>query len=196
MAVMGEEARVVVPMQTATVLVAAPDDTQRAIFAGYLEQRGFKVVLTDNEDRAMDIARTRTVNMVVTGPQMPGLNGYSLTQELRETLPELPVILMSAAGDTLSDGLLDCALAVGEQALNKSPRVERGAPQESTQKRMAKLTAREREVLQLLADGLANKAIARQLSISPRTVENHRAQIMRKTASRSFADLVRLALSA
>jgi FixJ family two-component response regulator len=178
------------------VLVAAPDDSQRAIFAGYLEHRGFKVILTDSEDRAMDIARSGSINMVVTGPVMPGLDGYTLTRELREVLPELPVILMSAAGDTLSDTLLDCTLAIGERALNKIPRVERDTPQKATQNRMAKLTAREREVLQLLADGLANKAIARQLSISPRTVENHRAQIMRKTSSRSFADLVRLALSA
>ncbi|MBY0337908.1 MAG: response regulator [Acetobacteraceae bacterium] len=62
--------------------------------------------------------------------------------------------------------------------------------------RLALLTPREREVLDLLVAGDANKVVARRLGISPRTVETHRASIMEKLGSRSFAETVRLALRA
>lgn len=62
--------------------------------------------------------------------------------------------------------------------------------------RLAALTPRERDILEAIAAGLGNKAIARQLDLSPRTVEVHRANIMRRTDAGSVAELLRLAFTA
>ena len=181
-----------------SVLVAACEGSHRSTVVRYLEHRGFRVLVTDCRDKAKEIALSGGIELVLTGPVMPGLDGYALTRELREALPELPVILMSAGGDRLSNTLLDCALAVGEQNAERRPPPVRGKSNglcDFSHARVAKLTPREREILHLVARGYGNKTIARQLSISPRTVENHRAQVMRKTDARSLADLVRLDLS-
>lgn len=197
MALNVEEGSVGLTVQT-TVLLAACSGSHRSVLENRLEHCGFRVVIADSEKRAMEIALSGLIDIVVTGPAMPGLDGYALTRGLRQALPELPVILMSAGGARLSDTLLDCAMAMGEQSMREAT-----PPARSTwnglcsfsHARVAKLTPRELEVLRLVARGHGNKTIARQLSISPRTVENHRAQVMRKTDARSLADLVRLDLS-
>jgi two-component system CheB/CheR fusion protein len=68
--------------------------------------------------------------------------------------------------------------------------------QGKAKKRMATLTVRQREVALLIADGEPNKIIAHRLGIAERSVENHRAEIMRKTEARSFAALVKLVVLA
>jgi two-component system response regulator FixJ len=62
------------------------------------------------------------------------------------------------------------------------------------QDRIAKLTAREREILDLVIDGMSTKEMARRLNISPRTVEVHRSRIMRKMDMKTLRDTLRLAL--
>jgi FixJ family two-component response regulator len=87
---------------------------------------------------------------------------------------------------------------VSERAEIASTLESRGFEVEFAETRRAQfsgLTGRERQVLDLIVMGHGNKTVAQMLSISPRTVENHRAQIMRKTMSRNVAALVHLALS-
>jgi len=67
--------------------------------------------------------------------------------------------------------------------------------QQNVRDRVDALTTRERQVMDLVVSGFANKLIAHKLSISPRTVENHRARVMRKMGARSLAELVRLSLA-
>lgn len=67
-------------------------------------------------------------------------------------------------------------------------------PQDASRDLFDKLTNREREVLHLLAEGLTNAEVASRLGISPRTVEVHRAHLMRKLRLRNHAELVRIAL--
>jgi two-component system response regulator FixJ len=180
------------------VLLAAVEGCHRATIAAFLERRGHMVIVTETGAQSLEIAKTGKIDLVITGPAMPGIDGYELTRSLREALPHLPVILMSTGGPRLENVLLECAMTLG--AL-ETPRHVPESPGSSsvllsqTNGRLAKLTHREQQVLDLLILGHGNKAIAYLLSISPRTVENHRARVMQKMNARNVAELVRLALS-
>jgi len=85
-----------------------------------------------------------------------------------------------------------------EPGVNSSAAGQFGPPvasQSNTRDRVDTLTLRERQVMDLVVSGLANKLIAYKLSISPRTVENHRARVMRKMGAKSLAELVRLSIA-
>ena len=178
-----------------SVLVAARDGSHRSTIARYFEKRGIDVTVTDCAATALAIAQSGVVDLMVTGPAMPGLNGYELTRELRQRLPEFPVILLSAGGSLLDEPLLDCALSVGAQAAQR-PGASRHARKRAQDKSAchALLTPRERQVMELVTLGHGNKSAALLLCVSPRTIENHRAQIMRKTNTRNVAELVRVAM--
>jgi DNA-binding NarL/FixJ family response regulator len=180
-----------------TVLIAARNGSHRRTLVRFLKERGHAVATTDNEEDAITLARTGDIDLVVTGHTMAGICGHELTRKLREILPDLPVILMSAGTSLLSEALLDAATALGESIVPMSG-TDSGSweVRSEAQESLAKLTQREKQVLNLITVGHANKMIARLLSISPRTVENHRARIMQKTRSRSLAALVHLSLIA
>ncbi|MGN6689933.1 MAG: response regulator transcription factor [Sphingopyxis sp.] len=116
----------------------------------------------------------------------------------RLTIAESRAILRGGAHDLLSAPLdprlvrrtIDDAVA-GWQARQVALAQHREA-----EARLAALTPRERDILEAIAAGLGNKAIARRLDLSPRTVEVHRANIMRRTDAGSVAELLRLAFTA
>ena len=142
--------------------------------------------------------------------RMPGMTGLELQQRLNEIDSTLPIIFITGHGDVpmaveaMRHGAVDfLRKPVGEQDLLE--RIEQALSQESgewnqkldrndLQIRIESLTEREREVFELVATGLANKAIAANLGISERTVEVHRSQVMKKLEVRTLADLVRIYL--
>jgi two-component system response regulator FixJ len=144
---------------------------------------------------------------LVLDVRMPGMSGLELLERLRQMGAGLPVIVMTGHGDiamavrAMKAGALDFiekpfqdqALldlvhrAIGQSALGLGRAAERALARE----RLNRLTPREREVLQGVADGLLNKQIAHQLNLSTRTVELHRAHIMEKTQAKAASDLVR-----
>jgi two-component system response regulator FixJ len=144
--------------------------------------------------------------------RMPGMNGLDLQAILREHKIELPVIMMTAYADVpiavraMHQGavdflekpfgeqqLLDCL----QKALSRDSEQQRTREQaQEIRDRLARLTPREREVMQLVVHGLLNKQIASELSLSTKTVEQHRARVMEKMESDSLASLVRIALAA
>lgn len=143
---------------------------------------------------------------IVADVRMPGMSGLELQHELiRRGIP-LPVVIITGHADVpmavaaLKAGAIDfiekpfreqtLIASVGE-ALKRGGKARFGAPMASA--RFAALTAREREVLDLLVAGHSSKAIAALLAISPRTVDVHRAHIMEKAKVNSIAELVRLA---
>jgi two-component system response regulator FixJ len=141
---------------------------------------------------------------------MPELSGIDLLRRLRELKLAMPVIVITAHGDIplaveamrlgAADFLEkpfedDVLLASVRSALDKGDRDQKRRVERSNiEARLAALSNRERDVLKGLVAGHANKQIAYDLGISPRTIENYRANLMIKMQAGSLSDLVRMAL--
>jgi len=172
--------------------------------------------------RGLEMARKTKPNLMMVDLSLPDMNGMQLTRKIRTELPEITVIIVTmhakvdyiaeafqagATGyvikESAAEGLLKGIETVlkGEyfldsavssqvvQTLMKLPRKEA----KITDTQYGSLTAREQEVLRLLAEGLSSRKIAEKLFISPKTVENHRANIMNKLDLHSTIELVRYA---
>ena len=149
---------------------------------------------------------------VVADLRMPGMGGLDLQTHLLKNSIDLPFIVITGHGDVtsavraLKSGAADFIekpidgksfIAAVERAVvaRRANRTQSDAAH-LAHERVAGLTPRERDVLCHLVEGNPNKIIAHQLSISPRTVENHRARLMVKMQADSVAELVRMALAA
>ena len=139
---------------------------------------------------------------------MPDMSGLELQKELKARGIHLPVIILTGHGDVqvavraMKAGAVDflekpfnnqqlldrVQQAVAENTRASDSRVR----QDEIKARVARLTPREREVLDLVAAGETNKGVARSLDISEKTVEIHRAHVMEKMQANSLADLVKM----
>jgi len=148
---------------------------------------------------------------VVLDIRMPEMSGLEVQQHLNKTGSMLPVIFISGHGDipmavqAMKEGAFDFIQkpfreqdlvdrinhALQQDAENRRTVLEKA----DLQKRLDSLTPRERQVLDLVIDGRANKVIAIDLSLSERTVEIHRANVMEKMHARSVAHLVKISLA-
>jgi two-component system response regulator FixJ len=141
--------------------------------------------------------------------RMPDMDGLELQDELLKRKVELPVIVVTGHGDVplavraMRAGAVDflekpfreeALLESVERALQHTP-LKPTVKSDEGNARLAALTDREREVLDLVIEGHTNKEIGRILDISPRTVDIHRAHVMEKMQARTLADLVRMSLS-
>jgi two-component system response regulator FixJ len=143
---------------------------------------------------------------LVADIRMPGLSGLELQQRLNEQRAEVPIIFITGHGDVpmavsaMKSGATDfIQKPFRDQDLidrihkaldqDKSRRAKRSEEQ-SIRARIALLTPREAEVMERVVRGQANKVIAMDLGVSQRTVELHRARVMRKLKMRSLAELV------
>lgn len=140
--------------------------------------------------------------------RMPGMGGLDLQDELRGRGVELPVIIITGHGDVpaavraLKGGAFDfiqkpfnpqALLDRVQQAVEQDRALhQQAAAQSDVAQRLSRLTAREREVMEMMLAGKANKVIAIDLDISERTVEFHRANIMKKMNTRSLPQLMSL----
>ena len=142
--------------------------------------------------------------------RMPGMSGMELQQKLLDMQAILPIIFITGHGDipmaveAMQRGaidfipkpfrdheLLDCInKALEDDRRNRDTLLER----EEVEKRIDRLTPREKQVMELVVQGKANKVIAGDLDVSQRTVEIHRARVMEKMQARSLAQLVRMVM--
>ena len=148
---------------------------------------------------------------VLSDVRMPQMNGIEMVRKLKELDYRAPIIVMTGHADVplaieaMKAGVFDfIEKPFDEDLLLQALRaaLEKGKAQSeqdealaTTRGRIAALSPRERDVLEGLVDGKANKVIAFDLGISPRTVEIYRANLMTKMQARSLSELVRMALS-
>ena len=149
---------------------------------------------------------TRRQSCLVADIRMPGLSGLELQQRLNEQRSEIPIIFITGHGDVpmavtaMKSGAVDFLqkpfrdqdlIDRIHKALDRDGDARKGrAEREEIRARLALLTPREREVMERVVRGQANKVIAMDLGVSQRTVELHRARVMKKLRLRSVAELV------
>ncbi len=143
--------------------------------------------------------------------RMPGMGGLELQEKLKAKGSTLPVIFITGFGDVpmaveaIQKGAFDFIEKpfrdqelldrISKALATDAERFEQDKELDEIRERIARLTGREREVLDLVVTGKANKVIAHELGVSQRTVEIHRARVMEKMEARSLAELVRMHLA-
>ena len=195
--------------ESLVVFVVDDDPDVRDALGLLLRVRGYEAALFSCAEDFLAILTPSMGGCLVVDIRMPGMSGLELQQELVRRGSLLPVVVLTGHGDV--DSARSALRAHAVDFLTKPFKeadllsaIEQGFGIERerlAQTRaiaagralVATLTVREREVAALLATGAQNLAIARQLNISPRTVEIHKARCMEKLGARSLADLVRIA---
>lgn len=160
----------------------------------------------------LEKAQQDEIGCILVNQRMPGMSGSQLLEHLRDKGVPIPIIFLTGYADVpfavqmTRGGAFDVlekpfqenvlleriqdAFARFEQM--RQARAERALLQE----RMERLTRREREVMDLMVAGLKNKDIAKQMEISPKTLDIHRTKVMEKMEARTVADIVRWGLFA
>jgi len=200
------------PTDRNTVHVIDDDEAVRHSLAFLLQASKLHVETYESAAAFLKVAPGVKSGCIITDVRMPELSGIELLRKLRELKVTIPVIIMTGHGDVplaveamkigASDFLEkpfddDVMLAAVRSALNRNEaESRREAERAEIANRLAALSNRERDVLNGLVAGHANKQIAFDLGISPRTVEIYRANLMTKMQAASLSDLVRMALVA
>ena len=175
-----------------------------------LKASGFGVETFESATQFLASGGAARHGCLIADIRMPDMDGLALQEELARRGALLAVIIVTGHGDVplavraMKAGAVDflekpfdeetLMFSVRRAAAEICSAGNRVAAIQDAQTRNAELTRREREVLDLVVAGRANKVIAHELSISPRTVELHRARVMDKMNARTVADLVRLSL--
>lgn len=208
-------------MTPVRVLLADDHALVRAGIRALLQNlEGVTVVAeSGNGAEVLELARVHRPDVVLLDISMPGLGGLEVSAQLKDALPEVRVVMLSmhaneeyvlqalragAAGYMLKDSAtaeLELALKAvmqGETYLSPpiSKQVVEGYVQRVGAEQTASdnLTPRQRQVLQLIAEGHSTKEIAHRLNLSVKTVETHRAQLMERLQIREIAGLVKYAI--
>lgn len=177
-----------------------------------IESVGLQVRTFSSADEFLAAYTPDQPGCLVLDIRMPGMSGLELQEQLAKRGYTLPVIIITAHGDVPSAVRAMHAGAVDfmskpfndqslldrvHQALAKDARTRRDeAVRAAIAAKVALLTPREREVMDLVVSGMSNKGIAAQLQLSAKTVETHRARVMEKMEAGSVAELVRMVLTA
>jgi FixJ family two-component response regulator len=177
-----------------------------------LSRQGYQVTGFAEGASFLAAAKSRTPTCVILDVHMPGQSGLDILKDLNAQQYPAPIFIISGIGDIpmAVDAIKNGALDFIEKPFDATTVVTRVREAVDAWSRRAKnngntlprsfpgqdlLTSRERDVLSQIAAGSSNKQAGRELGISPRTIEVHRARIMEKLGAKNAADLVRIVLS-
>lgn len=194
------------------VFVVDDDADVRESLQALLEASAFRVQAFDSAGSFLAHGMYDGMGCLIADIRMPDMDGLQLQEELVRRKVGLPVIIVTGHGDVplavraMKAGAIDflekpfddkLLLSSVQRALEAAQTAQNAAAEaKRAEDRIAELTSREKQVLELLAAGRPNKVIAFELDISPRTVEIHRARVMEKMRAKSLAELVRVVVAA
>ena len=203
------------------ILIADDHTMVRESLVGVLQaEPGVEVVAQAADGiEALEAAKRTRPDVVVTDLSMPRMSGMELVRRLRDALPDTRILVLTmhhedeyvlqavragATGylvkDSAARDLIEAVRSLMAGRGYFSPQAARALaeqlrhPERTSADPYELLTAREREVFRLIAEGLTTKEIARRLDISVKTAENHRGRVLDKLDVRNTAELVRFAL--
>jgi len=192
----------------ATVFVVDDDEAVRDSLALLLRSVELAVATFSNAHEFLDSYDPAAPGCLILDVRLPGMSGLELQQRLADDGADLPIVFITGHGDVpmavraMRRGAVDFLqkpfsdqelLDRAQQALaEQSQRRQQSESKAEIAQRIRSLTPREHEVMELIVEGLANKVIANRLGTSQRTVEVHRASVMRKMQADSVARLVHL----
>ena len=184
-----------------TVLIADEDGTSRADLVRLFQEAGYEVLSVSSGEEALRVAQEVELSIVLLEIPLGSMSGYEVCRTLREQTTELPIVFVSGSRTESYDRV--AGLLVGaddyvvkpyapDELLTRVRNLARRS-RNSSHPGMTRLTKREQEVLQLLAEGLRPDEIAGRLFITRRTVGTHIENILRKLGVRSQTQAVALA---
>lgn len=195
-----------------TVFVVDDDEAVRESVTAIFRAEGLTVETYGSATAFLQAYHPSRRGCLLVDVRMPEMTGLELYERLARQSAKLPVVVMTGYGDVptavraMKAGALDfIEKPMAPQQLMETIRRALETERESAEDeeyaalvaaRLERLTPRERDVLTHLVAGESNKAIARELGISPRTVEIHRARVMEKMQAENLSRLIRMTLSA
>ena len=197
------------PLDASPVVFVVDDDAGvRRAFSRLLRVRGMRVETFGSARAFLEAAPEASSGCVLLDLRMPGLNGLELQHRMAEAGILFPVVFVTGHGDVptcvsaMKAGAVDflqkpfgdeALMTAIEQALRlHGKRRQSQSVSDDVDARLARLTPRETDVMDLVVTGLRNRSVARELGISERTVKIHRGRVMKKVEANSLPDLVRM----
>jgi len=192
--------------EEAKVHIVDDDEAIRNSLSFLMHSEGISVQAYASAEEFLAKSNPSTRGCLLLDVRMPGLSGLELQKLLNEKYFTLPIIIITGYADVdiavqaMKAGAIDFIEKPfeNEYLLSKIHACMQRSSHLYTENegvlRLSLLTKREHEVMDLLVEGFQNKVIANKLSISPRTVELHRAKVMEKLKAKSLSDVVRIAL--
>ncbi len=192
------------------IFIVDDDPSVRAALAIILGAEGYSITGFPDGESFLAAARSRVPVCALIDVHLPDCSGIELLKEFDASHYPAPVLVISGLGDiptaveAIRNGALDflekpfeaaAVVARVRDSIRAFERLERnGDPLADDFPGNERLTPREREVLRRIAQGASNKEAGRELGISPRTIEVHRARVMEKLGAKNAADLMRIVL--
>jgi FixJ family two-component response regulator len=197
------------------IFVVDDDPAVRDTLSMVLSAGGYQVICFADGAALLAVARTRTPSCILLDVHIPGKSGLDILKELHGEDYPAPIFMISGQGDiamavnAIKSGALDFIekpFRGSEIVARLDEAIEAYARRQAENNSVSRiatlhfpgrepLTRREREVLEQFTAGASNKEAGRHLGISPRTIEDHRANIMKKLGARNAADLVRIVMT-